>query len=73
MELFLQSVIENKSYQEILTETYTNHHYFTVQALTDCEVFRLSIRNLGRMIAEFPEAFELVFANADKRITKLLK
>ena len=72
MELFLQSVIENKSYQEILTESYINYHYFTVQALTDCEVLRLSIRNLGRMIAEFPEAFELIFANADKRITNLL-
>jgi len=25
------------------------------------------------MIAEFPEAFDLVFAQADKRLTKLLK
>lgn len=25
------------------------------------------------MIAEFPEAFDLIFANANKRLTKLLK
>jgi len=30
LELFFQCVIENKSYQEVLNETDTNHHYFTV-------------------------------------------
>jgi len=36
-------------------------------------MFKLSIKNLGRMIAEFPEAFNLIFAGADKRLIKLLK
>ena len=63
LELYFQCVIEDKSYQDVLNDERENHHYFTVQALTDCEIFSLSIKNLGRMIAEFPDAFKLIFAN----------
>jgi hypothetical protein len=66
-------VLDNKQIGEILKDGQQNAHYFTVQALTNCQLFKLNINHLGRMIAEFPEAFSLIFANADVRLIKLLK
>ena len=45
---------------------------FTVQALTNCDLLLLSLKEIDQMKLEFPEIFIELFSNAYKRLRKYI-
>lgn len=73
LDIMSCSVDHQLSITDILKSTEALIRQFSVQALSDIEVFSLDLISLGRMSQEFYEGFQQIFADGEKKLQRLLQ